>query len=188
MKSIQVRRLALAAAASALALSSLTASANTLTFQGVTFDTVALDGDTLELTIDNALSATGDWTGIQYLNAFEIKNIGTITGATLTDWSESSNELNAHGCTGGSAGGACFTHSPAMALSNHMVFDIDFTGTPDFSLPHLKVEFFTSLTQDKATGNLLSQDIPVVPEPETYALMLAGLGVVGFVARRRRNT
>lgn len=25
-----------------------------------------------------------------------------------------------------------------------------------------------------------------IPEPETYALMLAGLGVIGFVARRRR--
>ncbi len=25
-----------------------------------------------------------------------------------------------------------------------------------------------------------------IPEPETYALMLAGLAVVGFVARRRR--
>ena len=28
--------------------------------------------------------------------------------------------------------------------------------------------------------------VAVIPEPETYALMLAGLGVVGFVARRRR--
>ena len=26
-----------------------------------------------------------------------------------------------------------------------------------------------------------------IPEPETYALMLAGLGIVGFVAARRRN-
>lgn len=35
-------------------------------------------------------------------------------------------------------------------------------------------------------GNLAVVAAPV-PEPETYALLLAGLGVLGFVARRRRQ-
>lgn len=30
-------------------------------------------------------------------------------------------------------------------------------------------------------------DVTPVPEPETYALMLAGIGALGFVARRRKN-
>lgn len=30
-------------------------------------------------------------------------------------------------------------------------------------------------------------EVQAVPEPETYALMLAGLGVLGFVARRRKS-
>jgi hypothetical protein len=177
------------AAAAALVLAG-SASANTLTFQGVTFTTTALDGDTLRLEIDDALTGgTGNWADINYLNAFELKNIGNVTGATLAGWTASVDSgLSANaGCTTGGTPGACFTHTGgALALTDHMVFDIDFTGTGlTFAAPSLKVQFFQNQIQDKATGDLLSQTIPI-PEPSTYALMLGGLGLIGFMARRRR--
>ncbi|HMW23123.1 MAG TPA: FxDxF family PEP-CTERM protein [Burkholderiaceae bacterium] len=51
----------------------------------------------------------------------------------------------------------------------------------------------TSTTLSFKTSNLESEyvgldnvSVTAVPEPETYAMMLAGLGALGFVARRRR--
>lgn len=46
--------------------------------------------------------------------------------------------------------------------------------------------------QGKGTGTtggkyLLGADVTPVPEPETLAMMLAGLGAVGFLARRRQS-
>jgi hypothetical protein len=164
---------------------------NSLTFQGVTFSTTIVDSNTLTLSITNALSGgTGNWADINFLNAFEIKGIGDITGATLAGWTSTVDSgLSANtGCETGGTPGACFVHTGgALALSDNMSFTIDFTGSNiDFSAPTLKVQFFANAVQDKATGDLLSKTLPAIPEPETYALMLAGLGVIGFLARRRR--
>jgi len=40
-----------------------------------------------------------------------------------------------------------------------------------------------------ATGGAIAQySVTAVPEPETYAMLLAGLGVMGAIARRRSKT
>ncbi|SDA20970.1 PEP-CTERM protein-sorting domain-containing protein [Nitrosospira sp. Nsp18] len=37
------------------------------------------------------------------------------------------------------------------------------------------------------TSTFTLTQVPTIPEPETYAMLLAGLGLMGFVAKRRNN-
>lgn len=186
-------------AAAALGLMSVvTAHANSLTFQGVTFNTWAIDSDTLGLSILNATHATGNWSGVNFLNAFEIKNVGNVASASITSGpgsfaSNVNNGIsNAAGCTSGGTPGACFFSLPPVALTDSMTWSIDFAAASgsaiNFQLPHLKVQFLVNANDTRAKGDLLSRDIPVsaVPEPETYAMMLAGLGLIGTIVRRRK--
>ncbi len=176
-------------AASVLAFATPAVAQNSLTFQGVTFETLA-SGNTLQLTITNALSGgTGNWSNVNYLKAFEIKDVGRVTGASLDGWRVDVEEglSSAAGCETGGTPGACFYSPTAVALSDRMTFTIRFRGTNlNFDAPHLKVQFLTRAGDARATGDLLSQTIPAVPEPEIYAMMAVGLGLMGFVARRRK--
>lgn len=49
------------------------------------------------------------------------------------------------------------------------------------------LSFLGFSTAGAGYGGVISTVTAPVPEPETYALMLAGLGMVGFMASRRRN-
>ena len=60
---------------------------------------------------------------------------------------------------------------------------VQFTGLAGSKITSLK---FDNVPAQNAFESA-NYSITPVPEPETYALLLAGLGAVGFVARRRRN-
>ena len=187
----------------ALTWSAVGASAS-LVSQNVTFTFNVVDADTLRLTVDGVLDATGNWAPVKYFDAFDIRNVGSFSAATATYLATPQSETgvggkqvsgSGTGCGNGGGASACFDWTPNLTLTNHMVFDIDFTPSGsglNFTNPHLKVGFLVNDTDRSKTGDLLSlnfapNQISAVPEPSTWAMMILGFCGVGFMAYRRKH-
>lgn len=61
------------------------------------------------------------------------------------------------------------------------------TNGQAYSLDIFQAERHTTQSNFSMTTSLLLHDVPPVPEPETYGMLLAGLGVLGAMARRSRK-
>lgn len=78
---------------------------------------------------------------------------------------------NAFGCPGDPTGAfSCW--SPVGVAFSGTAFSIDFGGTANQT-------GFDNIT--------FGSDTPVIPEPGVWAMLIAGFGVVGYAARRRRT-
>ena len=60
------------------------------------------------------------------------------------------------------------------------------TGSLVYDVVHANAEFSDQLSDHDPT--LLTMTLAPVPEPETYAMLLAGLALVGAAIRRRRQS
>lgn len=121
----------------------------------------------------------------------------SVVGAPggVANWTVDLGTLNAGGCGGAGAGWACLTGTAnsgkgysilPLASNSDVKFDVQFTGA-GLSTDGLIIKARYVDDRGHKIGTLVSDTVPVVPEPETYALMLAGLGLVGVIARRRLN-
>jgi PEP-CTERM motif len=71
------------------------------------------------------------------------------------------------------------------------IYTQTFALTSDYQLYTFNFIGITDLTISNGITNILIDDITInatpVPEPETYAMLMAGLGLLGAVARRRKS-
>ncbi len=205
----RLRRTAIAlAAGTLLALGSGIASAQTFTgftdgcftLNCVPISSAAAQSVTLAgLTYTNStfnVGAAGGFLAIGNVAATpNVNNMGsfTLTGAPFTYTGNHFDLLVSFSAPPGTTPGSVLIKDTLTGIvsstdNGGVLVDFDNThkfftysgGTFEFWVNDVSV---TSVGSVAATGQVL---VSAVPEPETYALFLAGLGAVGFIARRRK--
>jgi len=149
-----------------------------------------------------------------YLDQVAIKVSSSIVSASLvsapggaSSWALLSGGISASGCSGSGSGFECANSLSALnggkgvsinpgngvGVDYSWTFDITanngaFFLNPLIGTPSVKARFVDAY--GRKSGALVSEPLGFatpVPEPETYAMLLAGIGLMSTIARRRRK-
>ncbi|MDH0863001.1 PEP-CTERM sorting domain-containing protein [Mitsuaria sp. GD03876] len=138
----------------------------------------------------NDVFDTGSTSGVfKWTLTFDLSGFDASTASFSGRWAADNNGsvlLNGHvistlGAEKGFLDWTAFTATTGFVAGlNTLEFVVNNIATAGGNYTGLRAEFLN-------TNVNRSVVVPAVPEPKTYALMLAGLGALGFLARRRRG-
>lgn len=132
-------------------------------------------------------SSLSDITGITFANG--LNNVfGAAIGTSNPSFSTFSYEINClSNCTpGGSEDG--YVDPLTFTVKSATIAEFAHLSTGSGTAAYFAADVINGSGNTGAVGATLPGVVAAVPEPQTYALLLAGLGVMGAVVRRRKNT
>ncbi len=144
-----------------------------------------------------------NYTGVgSYLDglAFKVGSSATSFAMLSTpdgvgNWTAQANGLDAGGCSKGSGQGfVCFMDTSnsgkgyaitSLSHTNQFVFEMAGSALTSSGV-ELKALYLND--NGRHVGSLVSMPISPVPEPDTSSLIFSGLGLLGFLVLRKRNS
>ena len=134
-------------------------------------------------------------------NDVSLGDIGTITDADLNEYAKTSTDVVnppfgtfkfgiscSSNCEKGGSGGG-YEDPLTFTVANAVIGDflVLSTGAGSLGPAYFSADILGVDKNLRSSGYTGSVGVTAaVPEPETYALMLAGLGAMGFIAKRRK--
>ncbi len=151
-------------------------------FAGTTGDNVAVSGNGILIGEKNS---DGSFTAISGTGSETYG--GTSFALTLTQPGiyNSDNLLNYNDVVMLSTGGISFNVVNSTKLGDTLNLWGDFGSSTDYTFEQFDYPD-TSTHYSKAEISFDAFEVSAVPEPESYAMLLAGLGLVGCLSRRRK--
>jgi hypothetical protein len=145
----------------------------------------SLPGTNIDSTVNRTLvAAVGGFVGRVNAGLAPGADSGVFAAGSPGYANQAALGVNVSGLLNFNMGGTAANNSYASGLNLVRVNGAPSGGSATVYTSYADEGFAVRAYLDSASGNLT---ISAVPEPETYAMLLAGLGLMGAIARRRRN-